>query len=166
MSDENNLLNNFLKEINIFSSEYNGKFLKSSNLKYYKKNDYVFKQGDEYDTFYLVYRGNVRLCISSKKSVKSKIDFDLLKGKNLKERFTTSRQFEIKGSYNELIKYNVLDATKGDFIGGIEYLNKYTTYQCSAKCVNDVALLKIDLNLFHQIFLKFINQFCLMKIIY
>ena len=154
LSDENNLLNNFLKEINIFSSEYNGKFLKSSNLKYYKKNDYVFKQGDEYDTFYLVYRGNVRLCISSKKSVKSKIDFDLLKGKNLNERFTTSRQFEIKGSYNELIKYNVLDATKGDFIGGIEYLNKYTTYQCSAKCVNDVALLKIDLNLFQQIFLN------------
>ena len=150
--DENNLLNTFMKEIKIFSSEFNGKFLKSSNLRYYKKNDYIFKQRDEFDTFYLVYSGSVRLFISSKKSVKSKIDFDLLKGNNLKERFTTSRQFELRGSYKELIKYNLLDASKGDFIGGIEYLNKFSSYQYSAICINDVTLLKVDLNLFNQNF--------------
>ena len=151
LSDENNLLNNFLKDINIFSIDFNGKFLKSTTLQYYKKDEYIFKQGDLFDTFYLIYKGNIRLSVKMKKLVKSKIDFDLLKGKNTKERFTTSREFEIKGSYNELIKYDLIDAGKGDFIGGIEYLDEYSTYKYNAKCISDVAILKIDLNLFTPI---------------
>ena len=154
LSEENNLLNNFLKDLEIFSSEFNGKFLKHSTLLYYKKDEYIFKQDDEYDTFYLIYKGNVRLYINSKKFVKSKIDYDLLKGKNTNERFTTSMQFEIKGSYNELINYNLIDAGRGDFIGGIEYWDNYANYRYNAKCITDVAILKIDLNLFNSIFIN------------
>ena len=151
LSEENNLLNNFLRDINVFSSEFNGNFLKATKLVYYKKDEYIFKQGDLFDTFYLIYRGNVRLCLYVKKLVKSKIDYDLLKGKNLNERFTTSRQFEIKGSYNEIITYNLIDAGKGDFIGGIEYINQYNKYNYFAKCSTDVALLKVDINQFNSI---------------
>lgn len=154
LSEENNLLNNFLKDLNVFSVDFNGKFLKTTSLKYYKKDEYIFQQGDLFDTFYLIYNGNVRLCANMKKLVKSKFDFDLLKGNNTKERFTTSRQFEIKGFYNELNKYNLLDVGKGDFIGGIEYLNEDDKYNCNAKCITDVAVLKIDLNQFNTILIN------------
>ena len=154
LSDENNLLNNFLKDLNLFSSDFNWKFLKSTTLIYYKKDEYIFNQGDLYDNLYLICKGNIRLSVKMKKTVKTKFDYDLLKGKNTKERFTTSRQFEIKGSYSELIKYNLIDAGKGDFIGGIEYLDKHTTYKYSAKCLTDVAMLKVDLNLFSHILIN------------
>ena len=42
LSEENNLLNKFLKDLNIFSSDFNGKFLKATTLLYYKKDDYIF----------------------------------------------------------------------------------------------------------------------------
>lgn len=154
LSEENNLLNKFLKDLNIFSSDFNGKFLKATTLLYYKKDDYIFRQGEDFHTFYLLYRGNIRLYAKMKKLVKSKFDFDLLKGKNINERFIASRQFEIRGSYSELINYNLIDAGKGDFIGGIEYLDNYEKYEYNAKCLNDVAILKIDLNLFNSILIN------------
>ena len=154
LSEENILISNFLKDINIFSSDFNGKFQKLLALKYYKKDDYIFKQGDLYDSFYLVYHGNIRLFNNMKKLVKSKVDYDILKGNNNKERFTSSRLFEIKGAYNELIRYDLLDAGRGDFIGGIEYIYNYSQYCYSAKCINDVTILKIDCILFNSILIN------------
>ena len=154
ISEENILISNFLRDINIFSSDFNGKFQKALTLKYYKKDDYIFKQGDLFDSFYLVYHGDIRLYTNMKKIVKSKFDYDILKGNNNKERFTTSRLFEIKGSYNELIRYDLLDAGRGDFIGGIEYMYNYCQYGYNAKCLNDVSILKIDCNLFNTILIN------------
>ena len=154
LSEEINLINNFLNHINIFDSDYNGKFQKAMTLTYYKKNDYIFNQGDKYDTFYLIYRGTVRLYTYMKKIVKSKVGYDILKGKNTNERFTTSKQFEINGYYNELIKYNLIDASHGDFIGGIEYLEEFDTYKYSAKCLTNVVVLKVNTNLFNTVLIK------------
>ena len=94
ISEENIMIANFLRDINIFSSEFNVKFQKVLTLKYYKKDDYIFKQDDPYDSFYLILKGNIRLFVNMQKSVKSKIGYDLLKGNNKNERFTTSRQFD------------------------------------------------------------------------
>ena len=154
LSEENILISNFLKDVGIFSIDFNGKFQKCLTLKYYKKDDYIFKQGDLYDSFYLIYHGNIRLFTNMKKLVKSKVDYDILKGNNKKERFTASRLFEIKGSYDELIRYNLLDVGRGDFVGGIEYWNNYTQYSYNAKCLNDVSILKIDVNYFNSILIK------------
>ena len=79
ISEENILISNFLRDINIFSSDFNGKFQKALTLKYYKKDDYIFKQGDLFDSFYLVYHGDIRLYTNMKKIVKSKFDYDILK---------------------------------------------------------------------------------------
>ena len=154
ISEENIVVANFLRDINIFSSEFNVKFQKVLTLKYYKKDDYIFKQDELYDSFYLIFKGSIRLFVNMKKTVKSKFGYDLLKGNNKNKRFTTSRQFELKGSYDELIKYNLIDAGRGDFIGGIEYLDNISTYKCSAKCLKDVAILKIDLGLFNAILIN------------
>ena len=154
LSEENILISNFLRDIGIFSSDFNGKFQKILTLKYYKKDDYIFKQGDLFDSFYLIYHGDIRLFTNMKKTVKNKVDYDILKRNNNEERFTTSRLFEIKGSYNELIKYDLLDARRGDFIGGIEYMYNYCQYGYNAKCLNDVNILKIDCNLFNTILIN------------
>ena len=151
LSEENNIISNFLADINIFSSEFNEKFQRTMTLIYYKKDEYIFKQGDLYETFYLVFKGNIRLFANTKKTVKSKVEYDFLKGKTITERFTSSRQFEIKGSYNELIKYNLIDVGRGDFIGGIEYFDDFSNYRYSAKCITNVVLLKIDKDYFNSI---------------
>ena len=67
----------------------------------------------------------MRITANLKKKVKSKIDHDILLGKNNNKRFTTSRLFEIRGFYKKLINYNLVDLTNGDIIGGIEYIHHY-----------------------------------------
>ena len=151
ISEEKGLINTFLDEINIFGTDFNAKFQRCLTIKYIKKNEYIFKQGDNFDTFYLIYNGTIRLFSHLKKFVRSKIENNFFKTNNNNERFTTARQFEIKGSYNELINYNLIDVGKGDFIGGIEYLYNFENYKCSAKCLTDVVILKVDLSIFDGI---------------
>jgi CRP-like cAMP-binding protein len=122
-------------------------------LKYYNKNEYIFRQNEPFDTFYLIYSGAIRLIINLERSVKSKIDQDLLLGNNNK-RFTSSRLFELRGSYKELVNYNLMDLSSGDIIGGIEYLNHYENYKYDVKCLTNVEVLKVDLNNFNKILIE------------
>ena len=154
ISEEKNLINKFLEEINIFGNDFNAKFQRCLSIKYYNKNEYIFKQGDNYDTFYLIFKGNIRIFSDLKKFVKSKLENTFYIRKNNIERFTTSRQFEIKGSYNELIKYDIIDLGKGDFVGGIEYIYNYENYRYGAKCITDAIILKVDINLFKTILIN------------
>ena len=151
--EENILINSFLKELKLFSSDFIERFEKFTIIKYYNKNEYIFKQHDEFNTFYFILSGTVRLMLNLNRLVKSKIDHNILIGKNIK-RFTTSRLFEIKGFYKESINYNLVDLTYGDIIGGIEYYNHYNNYKYDVKCLNNVEVLKIDLNHFNEILIN------------
>ena len=148
--EQNILINCFLKDLNLFNFDYIEKLQRNMFLKYYNKNEYIFRQNEPFDTFYLIYSGDIRLIINLEKSVKSKIDQDLLMGNNNK-RFTSSRLFELRGSYKELVNYNLMDLTNGDIIGGIEYLNHYENYKYDVKCLTNVEVLKVDLINFNKI---------------
>ena len=149
--EENILINQFYKELKLFTSEFIEKFQSFSFINYYDKDDYIFKQNDPFNTFYFIYSGNVRLMVNLNKAFKSKINNDIIMGKNNKKHFTSSRLFEIRGIYNELINYNIIDLTIGDIIGGIEYINKFKNYKYDVKCLTDVEVIKIDLNHFNKI---------------
>jgi hypothetical protein len=70
---------------------------------------------------------------------------------NNNKRFTSSRLFELRGSYKEVVNYNLMDLSSGDIIGGIEYLNHYENYKYDVKCLTNVEVLKVDLNNFNKI---------------
>ena len=151
--EENILINCFLKDLHLFNFDYIEKLQRNMFLKYYDKNEFIFRQNEPFDTFYLIYSGVIRLIINLEKSVKSKIDQDLLMG-NSNKRFTSSRLFELRGSYKELVNYKLMDLTSGDIIGGIEYLNHYEKYKYDVKCLTDVEVLKIDLISFNKILIE------------
>ena len=148
--EQNILINCFLKDLHLFNFDYIEKLQRNMFLKYYNKNEYIFRQNEPFDTFYLIYSGAIRLIINLERSVKSKIDQDLLLGNNNK-RFTSSRLFELRGSYKEVVNYNLMDLSSGDIIGGIEYLNQYENYKYDVKCLTNVEVLKVDLNNFNKI---------------
>jgi CRP-like cAMP-binding protein len=152
--DENILIVNFLKDLNMFTTDYIDRFQRCLSLKYYNKNEYIFKQNQPFNTFYFIFAGRVRLTASLKKFVKSKVDHDILLGKNNNQRFTTSRLFEIRGFYTESINYNIVDLTYSDIIGGIEYINHFNNYRYSVKCLTDVEVLKVDLVYFNEILMN------------
>ena len=152
--EENLLINKFLKELNFFSYDFIERFQKHILIDYYNKNDYIFRQNDSFKTFYFIFSGTIRLMLNLTKSVKSKIDQDILIGKDTAKRFTTSKLFEIRGFYKETINYNLIDLTYGDIIGGIEFSNNLKKYKYDAKCLTNVELLKIDVIHFNKILMK------------
>ena len=154
LSEENQLINIFLKGLKLFSFDFIERFQRHVLINYYNKNDYIFRQNDSFLTFYFIFSGTVRLMVNLNKSVKSKIDQDILIGKNTNKRFIMSRLFELRGFYNESIRYNLLDLTCGDIIGGIEYCNNFPNYKYDAKCLTNVIIFKIDLFHFNKILLK------------
>lgn len=151
--EQNILINFFIKNLHLFNFDYIEKLQRNLFLKYYNKNEYIFRQNEPFDTFYFIYSGTVRLIISLEKSVKSKIDQDLLMG-NSNKRFTLSRLFELRGTYKELINYNLIDLSSGDIIGGIEYLNHYKNYKYDVKCLTNVEVLKVDLVNFDKVLIE------------
>ena len=150
LNEDNALINSFLRDTKLFTYEFIERFQKYVLINYYNKNDYIFRQYDPFNTFYFIVAGTVRLTSKLNKFVKSKIDNDILIGKN-KKRFTESRLFEIRGFYKESINYNLIDLTYGDIIGGIEYINHFNNYRYNVKCLTDVQVLKIDINHFNQV---------------
>ena len=151
--EQNILINCFLKDLHLFNFDYIEKLQRHMFLKYYNKNEYIFRQNEPFDTFYLIYSGTIRLIINLEKSVKSKIDQDLLIGNNNK-RFTSSRLFELRGYYKEQVNYNLMDLAIGDIIGGVEYLNHYGNYKYDVKCLTNVEVLKVDLINFNKILIE------------
>ena len=154
LNEENILINSFLRDLKMFSNDFIDRFKKNVLINYYNKNDYIFKQNESFRTFYFIYSGTVRLILKLNKTVKSKLDYDILIGKDPKQRFSNSRLFELRGNYKETLNYNLIDLTIGDIIGGIEYCYHYNNYKYDAKCLTDVELLKIDLIHFNKILMK------------
>ena len=131
--------------------------------KCFKKNTTIFKQNDEFITFYIIISGSARLSINFNREFFCSLDFDVLIGKHINDRFTTSRFFEITGNYKEKENFVVVDLGEGEVLGGIEFYRKINKYIFTAKCITDVILYEINIKLFNNIlsywnFQRFYNK--------
>ena len=144
----------FLSDLKLFNnSDFIERTLRTSFKEYYYKNEYIFKQGEFYKSFYFIFSGTVRLTVHVNEKYKSKIDHDILIGNN-NERFTNDRIFEMKGFYKEKSFFNIIDLSYGDFIGAIEYLKNFDKYKYDIKCLTDVEVFRMDTEHFRGILYK------------
>ena len=131
--------------------------------KSFKKNTTIFKQNDEFITFYIIISGSARLSINFNRNFFCSLDFDVLIGKHINDRFTTSRLFEITGNYREKENFIIVDLGEGEILGGIEFYKKINKYIFTAKCITDVILYEVNIKFFNNIltywsFQRFYNK--------
>ena len=143
----------FMKSLNLFANINN--FIEKLRLyttqKRYEKDSYIFKEGDKFETFYIIKKGVIDISIKIKKTTKSLIQPELLIGKSNKIKITGSKENELKGFYTENVEYNLVKLCQGEILGDIEYYKKYPFYLYSAKCTSQVDLLIINLRKFIQL---------------
>lgn len=153
---ESNHLMSFIKGLNLFGNMNNFIEKLKQNLTYkkYLKGSYIFKQGDDYKTFYIIKNGNVNISMNVNKTIKSSIEQDLLIGNNNKRNFTHERKHELNGYYVEKINYNLVNFGNGEIVGDIEYYKHYTKYLYSVKCLNTVDLFEINLKMFKKLIIE------------
>ena len=140
----------FMKSLNLFANMNN--FIEKLRLytiqKRYQKDSYIFQEGDNYKTFYIIKKGVVNISVKIKKTTKSLIEPELLIGNINKIKLTGSKQNELKGFYVENFDYNLVKLSTGETIGDIEYYKNYPFYLYSAKCISPVDILEINLKKF------------------
>ena len=121
--------------------------------KFYEKESYIFTQNSSFNTFYIIYKGTINISLQLKRNVKCLIDEELLLGNNntKNERFTYSRNHEIKGDYTEDKNYNLINYEEGEIIGGIEFMKNIKKYLFTAKCISEVELIEFNLKEFRYI---------------
>ena len=117
----------------------------------FSKHSTIFKQNDEFRTFYIIVSGNVRISINFNRQFFCSLDFDVLIGNHINDRFTSSRLYEIIGNYREKENFIVVDLGKGEILGGIEFYKKINKYIFNSYCITDVILYEINNQLFNNI---------------
>ena len=150
----------FIKSLNIFGNMNNfiDKMKQYLNHKRYPKGSYIFKQGDEFKTFYIIKKGTVNISININKTIKSSIEQDILIGQNNNLNFTNGRKHELRGYFTENFNYNLVDFGNGEIIGDIEYYKKYTKFIFTVKCLTSVDLFEVNLNMFKKLEKEFIDN--------
>ena len=153
---ESNQIICFIKSLNLFGNMNNFIEKLKQNLTYkkYLKGSYIFKQGEEYKTFYIIKNGNVNISMNVNKTIKSSIEQDLLIGNNNKRNFTHERKHELNGYYVEKINYNLVNFGNGEIVGDIEYYKHYTKYLYTVKCLNTVEFFEINLKMFKKLIVE------------
>ena len=143
----------FLYNLNYFPRE--NSFLQKLEgylrKKFYYKNSIVFSQNDNFNTFYIIETGGVRISINIKKKFKCGLDSEILIGKNKNKRFTSARLYEIKGEYYEKEEFKLLEPSVGEMIGAIEYVKGMNNYLFTAKCIEDTILYEVDKKFFKSV---------------
>lgn len=127
------------------------RFQNNITKKYFPKNSTIFMQNEVFKTFYIIASGLVRLSVSFNRQFFCSLDFDVLIGQQIKDRFTSNRFFEITGNYREEEKFIIVDLGIGEILGGIEYCKNIKNYIFSAQCNTDVILYEVNLNFFNNI---------------
>ena len=117
----------------------------------FKKNTTIFKQNDDFQTFYIIMSGSARLSINFNRQFFCSLDFDVLIGKLINDRFTSSRVFEIIGNYREKENFIVIDLGEGEILGGIEFYKNINNYIFTCLCITDVILYEINIKYFKNI---------------
>ena len=150
-SVQRNFMAGFILSLNYFDESFFRKKLEDRLYKkFYEKDSYIFIQNSPYKTFYIIFKGTVNISLKLKKTVKCLVDSDFLIGNGAKtERFTTSRNYELKGNYNENKIYNLVNYSQGEIIGGIELIQNIPEYQYTAKCLTEVEVIEFNLKNFH-----------------
>ena len=140
----------FLKSLNIFANINN--FIDKLRLytiyKEYPKNSYIFEEGDEFKTFYIIKKGIVNVSIKIKKTIKSLLQEDLLMGNKNKSQISRVKEYELKGFVTEVFEYILIRLSRGEIIGDIEYLTKNPSYIYSVKCITPVEIFEVNLKKF------------------
>lgn len=156
---------NFLHKINYMPKDqaFIERFQNQIIKKVFFKNSVIFKQNEEFKTFYIITSGSVRLTISFDRQFFCSLDFDVLIGNHINDRFTSARAFEIDGNYKEKESFIVVDLGEGEVIGGIEYCKNMKNYIFTTQCITDVILYEVNLKFFNNIlsywnFQRFFNK--------
>ena len=148
---------NFLHKIHYMPKDqtFIERFQNYITKKCFTKNSTIFKQNDEFQTIYIIIYGSVRISINFNKKFFCSLDFDVLIGNNINDRFTSSRLFEITGNYREKENFFVVDLEEGEILGGIEFCKNLKNYIFTAQCITDVILYEVNIKLFTNILAYF-----------
>jgi CRP-like cAMP-binding protein len=146
----------FIHKINYMPKDpdFIEKFQNQLIKKVFFKKSLIIKQNEEFRTFYIIKSGSVRLTIDINRHFFCSLDFDVLIGKHINDRFTSSRVYEISGNYREKEKFIIVDLGEGEIIGGIEFCKDIKKYMFTAECITDVILYEINIKYFNS-FLKY-----------
>lgn len=144
---------NFLHNIHYMpkDQDFIERFQNHITKKCFKNNTTIFKQNDDFQTFYIIISGSTRMQINFRRQFFCSLDFDVLIGNHINDRFTTSRLYEIIGNYKENENFIIVDLGEGEILGGIEFYKNIKKYIFTAQCITDVILYEININFFNII---------------
>ena len=149
---ESNQIISFIKTLNLFGNMNNfvDKIKPYIKYKRYPKGSYLFRQGDDYKTFYIIKKGSVNISTNINKKIKSSILQDLLIGNKSERNFTRERMHELRGYFVDKINYNLVDFGIGEIVGDIEYYKNYQKYIFTAKCLSSLDVYEVSLKQFKR----------------
>ena len=135
----------FLHNLDYLPNEPNfiEKFYKLLIKRCFKKNYIICGQNEEINSVYLIIKGSIRLSIAFNKKFYCSLDYDVLIGKLINERFSSSRLFEINGSYGEKEYMLIMDLGEGEIIGGIELCKNMNKSIFKIECMTEVSVYEI-----------------------
>ena len=138
----------FLQNVEYLPNEQSfvEKFQKLLIKRCFSKNSIISEQNAEIKSIYLIISGSVRLSIAFNKKVNCSLDYDVLIGKLINERFSSSRKFEITGNYREKKNMIIVDLGEGEILGGIEFCKNLKNYLFKIICMTNVVLYEVDIN--------------------
>ena len=147
----------FLQKIEYLPNESNfiERFQNVLIKKCFKKRSLISEQNGELKSIYLISNGTVRLSIIFNKKIHCSLDYDVLIGKLINERFSSARLFEIIGNYRENEKMFIVDLSEGEIIGGVELCKNMTRHIFKIECMTDVTLYEIDIDTFKKVLSSF-----------
>lgn len=139
---EKNSIHSLLSSLPFFLKSKNSlteNIMKRLTKRSFNKGEKVYRQGDPFDKIYIIRKGTFQVSIKSSVKFLSSIDmfcfFDLYK--DLYEPFSTNRGFELKGEYEEIKEYKLINFGTGKFLGNFELKLKSNNYLLTVQCLSD-----------------------------
>ena len=130
----------FLENLNILQkfigTNFFENFLSMTTLIKYNYGDIVIHKGNLFKTFYIIRSGSFSLSLYTNKKSISLLDLTLMKN-NIKKRFTTQRNFELKESHLEETEYKLFNLGPGEIFGDMEFNFGLQHYIFDVKCIVD-----------------------------
>lgn len=156
----------FIEDLRIFnssaqSSNYINEFIDIVNKKRYNKNNIVVHKGDALKSLFIIRQGVFQIIFTTSKRYLNTIDLRCFRSdeEERHERFTSERVHEFKDSYNEIIKYKLLNLTEGDMFGLIENHLGKKAYVFDLVCKADESeIIEVDLKYFNYEVKKYLLQ--------
>ena len=144
---EKTIISGFISRLNYFNeSKYTKNLLNHITKKFYEKDSLIFSQDSPYKTFYVIFKGTINISLQLQKIIKCLVDTEFLLGnKSMTDRFTCSRNHELKYNYKEKNNYNLFNYEEGEIIGGIEFMKNIDKYIYTARCLTNVEIIEFNI---------------------